>query len=246
VIKDSKFEGHRVLHIHSQPPALSESAPRRTPIAELLASLPLETDWCGDVYRGLARLLRPSANRPQAVIVCLDGLGNPEFEFFAIVSRLCRDLKIYAYAAASAKSRIARAVELGATGPATRESLEELTRGSPVPMSAENHEEDSEPLTAKSVSPSSFAAASESTGVDREDAQKPARVPWLRYGDRPARVAPPRHGHAPNAPCPPSSCEPLLTDEELRALMNDDIDAKTSEDSGSTLPDDNQQIRGVS
>ncbi len=231
---------HRVLHIRPQPPASPEAGPHRSPIGELLAGLPLETQCCGDVYRGLALLLRPSPDPPQAVIVCLDGLGAAEFEFFSIVSKLRRDLKVYVYAAAHSESRIARAVELGAKGPVTRKVLAELAGGPPVPMAVEAPARASERVTDKLVSPviaqHGHASVDHATPtsapprIDEEDARNPARVPWLRYGDRPARVAPPHREPPPQplnpnppTPTPPRSYEPLLTEEELRALMSDDF-----------------------
>lgn len=214
--------------------------------------MPLETQWCGDVYRGLALLLRPTSDSPQAAIVCLDGLGTPEFEFFSIISKLRRDLKVYVYAAAHSESRIAKAVELGATGPVTREAVAELTCGPPVPMTVEHHVLTSERVTDKPVSPVFPPAPTEPSRIDEQDAPKPARVPWLRYGDRPARVAPshrepPPQPPNPNsqAPTPPPSYEPLLTEEELRALMSDDIAAIVADEPEPRWPDDDACDRDI-
>lgn len=255
----------RVLHIRPQPPVSPEAGPCRSPIGELLAGLALEVEWCGDVYRGLALLLRLSSDPPQAVIVCLDGLGAAEFEFFSIVSKLRRDLKVYVYAAARSESRIARAVKLGAKGPVTREVLAELAGGPPVPMTVETTTRASERVTDKPVSRVFAPAPSDPPRIDEQDAPKSARVPWMRYGDRPARVAPPHREpppHAPNpnphTPTPPRSYEPLLTEEELRALMSDDLAAIVGDDPQSDArpvsrastvpnnwPDDDARDRGI-
>lgn len=244
---------HRVLHIRPQTPASSAAGQRCYPFGELPAGLPLETLWCGEVYRGLALLLRPSSDPPQTVIVCLDGLGAAEFEFFSIVSRLRRDLKVYVYAAAHSQSRIARAVELGATGPVTRELLAELRGGLRISMTEEALLRASERVTEKLVSAviaqhghlrqgrmdhaTPPSPPPEPPCIDEDDARKPARVPWLRYDDGPARVAPP-HPEVPpqvlnpnlQTPIPPRSYEPLLTEEELRALMSDNIAAIVGDD----------------
>ncbi len=56
------------------------------------------------------------------------------------------------------------------------------------------------------------------------DSEEPVRVPWLQYADAPQRIAPQRIPPAPDDARPvrrPSS-EPLLTPEELRALLEDD------------------------
>lgn len=99
--------------------------------------------------------------------------------------------------------------------------------------------------------PSEYAAvepAADSNGHDvlRESARGPARVPWLRYADAPTRRKPSSEAATPPAddrPPPSRSNEtrqpaevqgrttdearpdpfaPLLTEEELRALMSDD------------------------
>ena len=67
-------------------------------------------------------------------------------------------------------------------------------------------------------------------GSDETDDESPdVRVPWLRYPATPARSGPPPRGPIPNerrddtSPRPRSILrEPLLTDEELRALLGDD------------------------
>ena len=242
-----------VLHIDPQPPVSPEAGSCPSPIGELLGGLPLETQWCGDVYRGLALLLRPSSNSLHAVIVSLDGLGIREFEFFSIISKLRRDLKVYVYAAARSDSRIARAVELGATGPLTREVLAELAGGPPAPMTMEACEGASEHMTDKLVSPVILPTPTEPPRFGVEDAPKPARVPWQRYGDRPTRVAPPRRYNPPsqplnpNPPTPnhPRSYEPLLTDEELRALMSDDIATNVADEPDTHWPNDDTQARDI-
>ena len=73
---------------------------------------------------------------------------------------------------------------------------------------------------------------------DGEDAATPTRVPWLKYENKPVRRAPqriapeptdavdPKERHRPDeaiARKEPSATEPLLTEEELRALIGDDI-----------------------
>ncbi len=196
------------------------------------------------------------------MIICLDGLGTSEFEFFSIISKLRRDLKVYVYSAAHSESRTAKAVELGATGPVTREILAELAGSPPVPMTVETPARTSERMTDKPVSPpnaqhghASVAHAiptPEQPRIDDEDAPKHARVPWLRYSDRPARVAPSRREPPPQppdpqlqAPTPSRSCEPLLTEEELRALMSDDIAAIVADQPQPRWPDDDTLARGI-
>lgn len=84
--------------------------------------------------------------------------------------------------------------------------------------------------------------------LNADDTETPARVPWLRYNDQPLRMnpgarvppaAPPRpppengtahperHSAKPVAPSTarPAGPPPLLSDEELRALLEDDVSA---------------------
>jgi hypothetical protein len=200
------------------------------------------------VYRGLARILRPPSNPPRAVIVCLDGLTTPEFEFFSIVARRRKEVSVYVYGSGRAEARIAKAIELGAKGPATADLLAELTGGPPAaaigqapPPPCAEGDETPRP-------PASPPTPTEPIRADEEDPRKPARVPWLRYGDRPARVAPNARPPAPSLdrPAPRSvSFEPLLTEEELRALMSDDIAAIAPDEPEARRPYDDQSTRGV-
>ena len=88
------------------------------------------------------------------------------------------------------------------------------------------------------------------------DADEAARVPWLKYNDRPVRMgpgmrippsAPPRvgfengagsadqHGGTPVTPPPaprPAGPSPLLSAEELRALLDDDVSALAPREEG--------------
>jgi hypothetical protein len=207
------------------------------------------------VYRGLARLLGPPAVPPRAVIVCLDGLGTPEFEFFSILSRVRRDLKVYVYGSAGAEARIAKAVECGATGSVTEEVLSELAGGPLCPPEAEapvRTPERRNDIAVAPADPPPDPADQTPRTMAEEDARKPARVPWLRYGDRPARVAPSHRELPPQAPNPnpqtpnpPRSYEPLLTEEELQALMSDDIAAIAADEPDARRPHDDDPTRGV-
>jgi hypothetical protein len=243
---------HPVLHIRPDPPTSPESGSGHSSIHDLLASLPIELEACGDVYRGLARILRPSSNAPRAVIVCLDGLTTPEFEFFSIVGRLRKDMSVYVYGSGRAEARIAKAIELGAKGLATADLLAELAGGPPAvamgpvpPPPCEHVDETPRP-------PASPPTPTEPIRPDEEDPRKPARVPWLRYGDRPARVAPnarepmPKPPPSLDRPAPRSvSFEPLLTEEELRALMSDDIAAIAPDEPEARRPHGDDSTRGV-
>jgi hypothetical protein len=165
-------------------------------------------------------------------------------EFFEFASRACRDLVVYVYGTGRAESRLAEAIEYGATGQATVELLESLTAeiappkhesdvDGPPPTSVQPEEirnEGSEPWEADDdLAPPVGAQDEEDDGETAEEA--PVRVPWLRYPDRPARAAPRRTPPQESRPEPPPRAKPslppahtpLLTDEELQALIGDDI-----------------------
>jgi hypothetical protein len=109
---------------------------------------------------------------------------------------------------------------MGAAGRATVEWVRSLQAGGEEPPG-------------ESIKPEPQRVDSEDKRGTEEEPDAPARVPWLRYTDGPSRVAPSRNptelpantGTEKDAdePLPASSAEPLLTPEELAALMSDDI-----------------------
>lgn len=258
----------RVLHIRPEPAAAVGE------MDTLLAAASLDVDSCGDVYRGLARSGHSGADAPCAVIVCVDGLGAAEMEFFSLISRVRRGVNVYVYAyphgSQRSTSRVARAIELGAAGQATEDVIRRLAKTvthpavgadlkdtpgddrspaqtfgesmpAPPPMGetpATEALEESSPVV-----PDELPVA----GPDQVDADKaladddtldgPVRVPWLRYKDGPSRVAPRRReppGADPAVTEPATSRSrprrPLITDEELQALLGDDIAAIAPDD----------------
>ena len=245
----------------------------------LLASTSLHVEDCGDPYRGLARLCRDDWEAPRAVVVCVDGLGKAEMEFFSIVSRTRPRTNVYVYGDERAASLIATAIELGAAGKATDDVINNLaaTAAQPhteSPTAAPPHiVTPEEPILEVSMSavaskdsPSPPPASDFATAVSREPlvtapaepvppaptesspklADKPGqgerteevasegsvRVPWRRYKGGPVRKGPQERkspSDDPNTaePAKPrvSSHEPLLTEEELQALIGNDIAA---------------------
>lgn len=242
---NSTLNLHReVLHVRSGPPHQVEA------VDGYLAAASLDADVCGDVYRALARLCRNASNAPRAVIVCVDGLGPPELEFFSLLSRARPDLPVYVYGDQRSESRIAKAIGLGAQGRATEEVIRSISTREPAPPAPAPGDQvealprpttsDTAPLATPSIDESPIqhqgATVQDDYGDDDEvdggAIEGSVRVPWLRYGDKPARTAPkpptPTAHDAPSAEQEPSVSEahqPLLTDEELQALIGDDISA---------------------
>lgn len=186
-------------------------------IKTLLETLRVNVHSCPDVYRGLARICSDRSPDPQAVLVCVDDLVASELEFFSILARLRRDLPVYIYGHDRSKPRMARAMEFGATAEAT-ESLLRALAASPG----------AEP---ESVACDETVALQGEARYDRDPEPTeaaPVRVPWLRNPAAPGRKAPssdtgPMHrtDHDGLGDTEARSCQPLLTEEELQALLGD-------------------------
>jgi hypothetical protein len=208
------------------------------------------------------------------VIVSLDTLEHAELEFFGTVARCLPHLPVLVYSPSGQGELLIQALELGATGPATAESLRELANRlttpaaalpteeiavdeeaerlppTPTPMAAFTVDEsptvldDEFDLEAEPEDPDGDGLGDDELGSDdfQDDVQHdgeddgqddsevprgPVRVPWLRYADVPARSGPPTAPQSePIEPATPSPAggdidkhTPLLTEEELRALM---------------------------
>ena len=240
--------GSRVLHIR---PGTSPSA-SADKIDAWLRAAAVDVEVCGDVYRGLARILRRGTEAPSAVLVCIDDLGSAEFEFFSLAAASRSSAKVYVYGDERWESRVARALDLGAAGRATEQVIRTLV---PPPARAEplpSPEPKKVVPTEREALPEPFPAPANLAGTVEPIAQEPkgplsrgeeaprqgearesaVRVPWLRYGSTPSRTPPSRQHVRPEPPAPapphrppPADREPLLTEEELRALIGDDIAA---------------------
>jgi len=242
-----------VLHIRPSPPDAAVASPHAAGIVQALAAAGLAVETTTNVYEGLARLVEVEAPRPRAVIVSMDEISPAEMEFFPLVARACRGLAVYVYGRERHEHRLTTALEHGAAGRATVELVRSLAAArmpeARPPADAERpataaREPDLEPESAappeNTNPPEDMEEGLKEPPDDADltawedepdDVDGPVRVPWLRYPDRPARAAPqrtppsPRRAEpAPPVPAPPTfALEPLLTDEELRALIGGDI-----------------------
>jgi hypothetical protein len=89
-----------------------------------LTAAGLHIESYGDVYRALAALAR---SRPKAVVVCMDDVGRRELDFFPLAARLHPSAPIYVYGGSRSKTRVSRAIELGATGTLDARSIQSIT-----------------------------------------------------------------------------------------------------------------------
>ena len=184
-----------VLHIRPE----AQSSVSADNFDDLLAAAPFQVDTCEDVYRGLARLCRGGDEAPCAAIVSVDGLGPAELEFFSIASRTSRGVGVYVYGTKRSADRIAKAIELGATGRATAEVIQSVTALA-VP-----------PTPARLVSPSASGA-----GSDKAAPQPTAPTKRLSF-EAPATDAPSERVAAiSDGPASPPSDTPSSADSSDR------------------------------
>ncbi len=207
----------------------------------------------GDVYRALARIARAAPKEIAAVLVCVEVIGPEEWEFFALVTKHPNSPRLYVYGDERSRAKIDRALGLGAFAILTDATFVEVSTSlchkssesrparpelkpplSPAPVyPAVQPELTPTPVTDEaSLVEGEVVDSVVDLGEPSPDAEKdePVRVPWIRYGDRPARARPePRDLPAAQPrsidprPLRPAPREPLLTEEELRALLGDDI-----------------------
>jgi len=251
VVEASNSLRHAVLHIRSGPASGVPIDPSLYPLDAVLASVSLDVDLCGDVYRGLARLLDADSTSTRAIVVRLDDLSPSELEFFSIVARLRRSVPVYVYGQPRSSALIAKAIELGAAGIATAETLRGLANRAQAAATPKCPVVDTVPRQP----PPSTTVTLPKDDAERpveESAAEPARVPWLRYSDRPVRGAPTdRESTAEvttarsRTPVRAAAVEPLLTEAELQALMDDDFADDGKEDSPELTSDSERNERNV-
>ncbi len=233
-------------------------------------------EMCTDVYRALARLSRASqfdqdtVSSYQAVVVCVDNLGQNVFEFFTIIAEHAHHTPVLVYSNADNHDLLAKAKTAGATGifddnfatvladyhvvdpdsslsPST-ESVHEtqeptppqpfesaIAHDSPVSPILTLHQEVSELDASEPDAPeldASDAVDEDASPVEAPEEQLagPIQVPWQTRQEGPVRM-PPSHSSddatvtSPEA-APPTQDDahaPLLTEDELKALLDEDV-----------------------
>ena len=221
------------------------------------AGLPVEI--CFDVYRGLAKACKDSGSSFRALVLCMDVLGSFELEFFTVIARARPKLPVYIYGETANGTRKAQALDSGAISDATDDIIDRLTGAHPVTPQIDTALDDRLAQEADACEPKAFAledsAQAQACGsvldepVDpvvpavpesEEEDDPPVQVPWLSRGGSPPRRGPGERNHSEDAPEPAGTRgenapirgphEPLLTNEELRALMGDDMPEASAAD----------------
>lgn len=96
-------------------------------VSQWIRAADLRTHRCDDVYRALAYLGRYEGAIP-GVVVNVTTLGSPEMEFFSIMAREFRAARVLVYGDDRSDAKVARALELGATGRADQSSIQGIQR----------------------------------------------------------------------------------------------------------------------
>jgi hypothetical protein len=174
-----------------------------------------------------------------------------QFEFFQLAARHHRSVPVYVYAHPQAQSKIDLALRSGARDSIRADAVDRMLPHRSLAGAVVGSEETStavvslEPAAAEPVArvPADEPAArarsdgrrAEEPSLDNEEPASPVRVPWLRYDGGPTRIPPQPTAATTGTGEPeagePEACEPeppLLSPEELRALIGDE----TADDSG--------------
>ena len=117
-------ETRRVLHV------MPSSDAAALDIRAAIEAAGCEEAACPDVFRALARIGRAEPGGGGAVVVCVDRIETGQLEFFQLLSRRCRDLRVYVYGADHAQDKLELAVGYGAIPVGSGEILTEALTGS--------------------------------------------------------------------------------------------------------------------
>lgn len=233
MVEQQSTFGRRVLHVA---PAGHSPAER---MSEALGEAGCEVIACADLYRALARMGRNQGGQLCAVVVCLDPTDAAQPEFLQLAARHHRRVPVYVYAESHARSKIDLALRLGAKDTIRPETANRvLPYSAPAPTAAPNESASVESQAAgptaqrpadepaESMVPArSDGDREEQPDAEMEEPAGPARVPWLRYDGGPKRT-PPQPTPARARRLEPTEDkmepEPLLTPEELQALIGND------------------------
>jgi hypothetical protein len=209
----------------------------------------------GDVYLALARWGKGAVDLA-AVIVCVDLLQPSEFEFFKLAARDHGRIPVYVCARPEASAKLDRAVAGGGRGRIAAGDVAELRcelagaceddrfPASPAiaaPLESLSIPEPNEARSPALTELTRLNLADEAGGPNGDDesdsgelTDEPARVPWKTYANRPVRKPPVRAGAVPPSPQPAADPfdGPLLSPEELEALMREDFRTLPTEGPG--------------
>jgi hypothetical protein len=218
-------------------------------LEDALASTQAESKRVPDVYRGLAFLSKSPRAQVDAVVLGLDALEAGDLDFLPLAKRVRPDVPLFVYGvphaaeAVAAGARHVASVDDILAGlrrndapvasvPARPQIVEEQT---PVPLDTDLEDRLNDSLDEaqpdvlevtteringgrRDVTPAE--AEEPVTDVVKESATERPPVPWAPSSRRPQRGAP--GSASPPPPTDEADDRPLLTDEEIRALLGQD------------------------
>ncbi len=203
----------RILHIFTHSTVTTEQ------IEAEVGKMGVSSRQAPDCYAGLAELVREGAEAFDCVVVSLENLSRSDEEFFQIASRRFRSLPVYVYGAESGEITTSWALRVGARGRFDLGVLTDVFEGfgdarpdvrepvAPQPQLTDI-------LVDELVGPIEGDSASSFSARDiashREQTGKMRHKPTASGAEKE------------NQPAKASGTPPLLSDEELRALLGDD------------------------
>lgn len=238
-------------------------------VDELLLDYFDEVHHAPDVYRGLALLLTRA--RPRLVVVCLNGLSSAEMEFFKHAARRREPMDLWVHSGDFTTRLVEEAIHAGASGLITRQRLDDMLEYAiHRPMDAcaavsqtqatpSRERDESSTLTVhpreidEEIAEPQPIHQDDQRRHDQEDVQTdqaPVRVPWLRRAGTPSRTAPGQSSGVRSASREPRRLDPLvgrnaplLTEQELRALLDDDVKGASHADTQSPARTDESEAK---
>ncbi len=233
----------RVLHV------VEGSGTFTDELSATLSSAGVEQTIVPDVYLGLARIVRSPRVRFDAAVVSLDSLEADEMDFISHIQRRKDPIPVFVYGRPESAARAAEAERRGArlvrdvsaiqsalALDVDRSATPDTSSGvaapdqSVEPAPALNEGQRDAPESSMSeMSEPAQPAVQEPTEPPREtvdrqepdadEAQERVPVPWAPSSQRPVRRGPSGENDADSQPTDEPDGQPLITDEELSALL---------------------------
>ena len=215
-------------------------------LSATLSSAGVEQTIVPDVYLGLARIVRSPRVRFDAVVVSLDSLEADEMDFISHTQRRKDPIPVFVYGrpedsarAAEAERRGARlvhdvsaiqsALALDVDRPATPDTTPAVAAPVRSVEAAPALDEDPRDVGASAIPEPVQPAVQEPAEPPRETvsreepdaggASERVPVPWAPSSKRPIRQGPAGQEDADSQPTDEPDDQPLITDEELNALL---------------------------
>ena len=211
-----------VLHVYEQ------DSPWSRAVSEALGGMPVDVETRPDVYAALALLLGRRGRPCRGLFVCLDWLDERDQVFFDLATRHLGPIPVWVYANRRPVAELAQPLRAHRVRLLEEEGQLALIcsqfphhpRVTPSPGGVSRPADGADPQK-----PECRADAGPGRAGVPETASSPVPpVPWLSNPSRPTRTPPAAGGvggAAPTGSTPAVLAKPILTREELDALISD-------------------------